>query len=111
MGVLRKFYKWQYSGLITVPLVCGLILLAWFSYTGTLEFYDSFSCSGLMAYKINGVSLDGNPTYQEMSEESKIHYDEILEECKIDGYWYKDKVRVGMSDQAILENKALPNLP
>jgi hypothetical protein len=108
MGVLRRFYKWQYSGLITVPLVCGLILFAWFSYTGSLEFYDSFSCEGLMAYKINGVSLDGNPTYQDMNVENQTHYDSILEDCKVDGVWYKDKLRIGMEDQRILENKALP---
>ena len=47
-----------------------MILIAWYGYMDTLEFYDAFSCDGLVAYKINDESLDGNPTYNQMNVES-----------------------------------------
>lgn len=111
MGVLRKWYRWKYSGLVTVPAICGLILIIWFSYTSTLEFYDSFSCNDLMAYKIIGISLDDNPTYNEMTHDNQHHYDEILEQCKVNDIWYKDQLRIGMEDQKLLEYQPHSHFP
>ena len=105
MNILRKWYRWKYSGLITVPLICGLILLAWFSYMETLEFYDAFSCDGLVTYKVVGEKLGDNPSYNDMTVENKLHYDEILADCKVDGYWIHDGQPVTGSELAILQNR------
>ena len=47
---LTKFYKWKYSGLIVVPSAVVLILLVWFSYTSSLEFFDYWSCDTINNY-------------------------------------------------------------
>ena len=71
-----------------------------------MEFYDNFTCDGLVIYKINNVPLDDNPTYNELSDESKERYDTILNECAIDGVWrYHDVLVLDPQHQQILTNQ------
>ena len=74
----------------------------------TLEFYDAFSCDGLVAYKINDESLDGNPTYNQMNHANQTHYDAILEDCKIDGRWYYNGQPANLKQNDILSNRITP---
>lgn len=82
VSLVKKFFHWKYSGLIVVPTVIISILFMWFSYTSTLEFYDQFSCEGL----INYVTLDKElgteiPRHNELTEEQHLHLHEILQPC------------------------------
>jgi hypothetical protein len=79
---IKKFYRWKYSGLVVVPTAVLIILTGWFSYTSTLEFYDHFSCQGLIDY----VTLDrdlgeGIPRHNELTERQHAHLHEILQPC------------------------------
>lgn len=70
-------------------------------------FYDNFSCDGLVIYKINNKPLGDNPTYNELTDEQKQHYDDILNECQINGYWYYHGSPVLLEDHEILSNKII----
>ncbi len=79
---IRKFYKWKYSGLVVVPGTCIIIMAMWFSYTSSLEFFDHFSCQGLIDYATSTRDLGPDyPTHAELTEEqhNKLHV--ILEPC------------------------------
>lgn len=79
---LRKFYVWKYSGLVVVPTAVVLILTAWFWYTSTLEFFDSFSCQGLIDYVTYDRDLgEGIPMHSELTEEQHAHLHEIIAPC------------------------------
>jgi len=79
---ITKFLHWKYSGLIVVPAAVLLILGGWFYYTSTLEFFDHFSCQGLIDYATNKHDLgDAYPPHNELTEEQHLHLHEILEPC------------------------------
>jgi len=78
---LRKFYKWKYSGLIVVPGLMVLILLVWFSYTGTLEFFDGYSCATIFNY-ISGVDMPKDViSHDELTESQHVHLHELYQGC------------------------------
>lgn len=80
-----KFYKWKYSGLIVVPAAVLLILCGWFYYTSTLEFFDHFSCQGLIDYVTIDKDLgEGIPRHNDLTEEQHLHLHKILQPC-LDG--------------------------
>ncbi len=79
---LSKFYRWKYSGLIVVPGCVILILLVWFSYTGSLEFFDGYSCTTLKNYMMNvDVPKDVIP-HDKLTDEQHLHLHEIVQECE-----------------------------
>ena len=105
-NIFKRWYVYKYSGLITTPLVLGAILIPWFLYIDTLEFYDKFTCDGLVIYKINNTPLEDNPTYNDMTLEQKEKYDTILEECKrSDGIWYYRSMPIIGDNVKILNNE------
>jgi len=76
-----KFYRWKYSGLVVVPGACALILLAWFSLTGTLEFFDYWSCETIGNY-IQDVNVPSDVTpHSYLTEEQHLHLHELLQGC------------------------------
>ena len=76
-----KFYKWKYSGLIVVPGAVALILLVWFSYTGTLGFYDYWSCDTISNYMLDrDVPGDITP-HNELTEDQHLKLHAIYQEC------------------------------
>jgi hypothetical protein len=78
---LTKFYKWKYSGLIVVPGVVALILLAWFSFTSTLEFYDYWSCETISDYML-GVDVPSDITpHNDLTENQHLKLHGIYQEC------------------------------
>jgi hypothetical protein len=104
-NILRRFYTWKYSGLLTTFPTIGAIVVLFLIWQSQLEFYDNFTCDGLIIYKINNKPLEDYPTYNELSDKSKEHYDNILNECQIDGYWYYHGTPVLLEDHEILSNK------
>ncbi len=107
-NLLKRWYVWKYSGLLTVFPTIGMILLVFFIYQSQLEFYDNFTCDGLVIYKISNRALGDNPTYNELSDESKERYDRILNECADPEYglWYYDgKPILNAEHQNILRNE------
>ena len=80
-NTLGKFYRWKYSGIIVVPGSVALILLVWFSYTGTLEFYDSWSCETIYNY-IADESSPGVTPHGNLSDKQHLHLHELVEECQ-----------------------------
>jgi hypothetical protein len=78
---LTKFYKWKYSGLIVVPSAVVLILLVWFSYTSSLEFFDYWSCDTISNYMMNiDVPSDITP-HNDLTEEQHMKLHGIYQEC------------------------------
>jgi hypothetical protein len=106
-SIFKRWYVYKYSGLITTPLVFAAILIPFFAYTSTLDFYDGFTCNGLIIYKINNVPLEDNPTYNEFTQDQKNHYDNILEQCKQGEYnmWFYHQTPVVGENKKILENE------
>lgn len=78
---LTKFYKWKYSGLIVVPSAVVLILLVWFSYTSSLEFFDYWSCDTISNYMMDvDVPLDITP-HNDLTEDQHVKLHGIYQEC------------------------------
>jgi len=80
---LTKFYRWKYSGLIVVSGIVVIILAGWFYYTSTLEFFDTWSCEGLIDYVMTDKDL-GVPKHNELTEKQHLHLHEILQPCMDD---------------------------
>ena len=79
---LGKFYRWKYSGLIVVPSAVVIILIVWFSYTSSLEFFDYWDCTTLRNYMMD-VDVPGNITpHDELSITQHLHLHEIVQECQ-----------------------------
>jgi hypothetical protein len=106
-NILKRFYVWKYSGLLTVFPTIGIIAVVFLAYQSQLEFYDNFTCDGLVVYKINNKPLGQNPTYNELTDKSKEKYDIILNQCKGDfGVWtYNGNPVLDSDHQKILKNE------
>lgn len=79
---VTKFLHWKYSGLIVVPAAVLLILGGWFWYTSTLEFFDHFSCQGLIDYvRLDKDLGDAYPRHDELTEEQHNRLHVILQPC------------------------------
>ncbi len=80
---LKRWYRWRYSGPITVFSIIIVAVLSWQLVTNTIEFYDKFTCPQLMEYKNGDFGVSGMPDYEELSEQQKqkfsIGYNECLE--------------------------------
>jgi len=75
----KKWYRYKYSGFITVPVVLVLVLVAMYYYESQQEFFDSWNCDLLIDYKGNEMTTVGFPTYLEMTNEQKKYYDSLIE--------------------------------
>ena len=65
-----------------VPGSIVLILLVWFSYTSSLEFYDGYSCTALRNYLMNvDVTNDVIP-HDKLTDSQHLHLHEIIQECR-----------------------------
>lgn len=78
---LRKFYRWKYSGLVVVPGVVLIIATLWFSYTSSLEFFDSYSCNTIRDYMMDiDVPSDITP-HNDLTEAQHLKLHILLDEC------------------------------
>ena len=78
---LRKFYKWKYSGLVVVPGSVALILLVWFSYVDTLEFFDYWSCDTISDYMMGEDIPIDITSHDKLSEDQHMKLHGIYQEC------------------------------
>ena len=80
---LKRFYRWKYSGWLVIPLLVGFVWLAYDGMVQQNEFFDGFSCDMLRDFdreiKVRGHTID------ELNYQQRVHFDEILLECKNNG--------------------------
>lgn len=77
--MLKRFYRWKYSGWIVIPFI---IALAWWAYdlsVQQLEFFDGFSCPMLDSFS-KGIMVRGH-SISELDEKQLEHFNAILTEC------------------------------
>ena len=76
---LKKWYRWKYSGMITVPVVVILAIGLVYFQQSELEFFDSWNCDLLIDYRDKNMITSDYPTYLELSDEQKEYYNSLIE--------------------------------
>jgi len=78
---IKDYYKWRYSGMITVPIVVIGIFLALYYQTESLPFFNSWSCDTLIKYKTDeNLPYDIIP-YYDLTDDLKLVYDNMVKTC------------------------------
>ena len=78
---LKRYYRWRFSGIVTVPTVIALIIISWQFVVMDQEFFNAWSCDTLYDYVQDDRVPDRFPKHNELSEEqhNKLHL--IIQEC------------------------------
>ncbi len=78
---LKRWYKYQYSGLITVPLVIVIVVFSLTSMTENLDFFHYWNCETLIQYKTDENLPSNIVSYNQLTDEQLKKYKEILKTC------------------------------
>jgi len=78
---LKKWYKYQYSGFITVPLVIIIVVWSLLYMTENLEFFHSWSCETLIQYKTDENLPSNIIPYDQLTDEQLKKYEKIVKTC------------------------------
>ena len=78
---LKKWYKWKYSGLITVPLVAIIIIWSIVDMNNNLEFFHTWNCETIIKYQTDENLPSNIVSYNQLTDEQLKKYKEILKTC------------------------------
>ena len=81
-SALRRWYRWKFSGFITVPIIAVLIIGAVYYQQSTVEFFNNWSCETLVKYTMDEDTPRGMITYEELSEKQHNLLHQFLKECQ-----------------------------
>lgn len=82
MGILRRWYRWKYSGIITVPVVLILITGGIVYSTQSLDFFHTWNCNTIMRYQTDENLPSDIIPYSELTDQQLESYEKIVKECK-----------------------------
>ena len=85
---LKRYYRWRYSGPITVIGSFALAFLAWHYITDSIDFYEKFTCPQMLDYYKDTHVRIGLPKYDQLTDEQKIEYESLMKPC-IEQGWHK----------------------
>lgn len=77
----KRWYRWRYSGPITVFSIILVAVLSWQVITSQIEFYDKFTCPQMMEYKNGDYGVYGEPRYTELTDQQKDKFDTDYNQC------------------------------
>lgn len=78
---LKRYYRWKYSGPITVISGFALAVLIWYVATNDIAFYDKFTCPQMIDYHQDKQRRVGVPTYYELSIDDQNRIDIEVKRC------------------------------
>jgi hypothetical protein len=79
---ITRWYKWRYSGIITVPTLVILIFAAVYYQQSQLEYFDNWSCETLTDYALGDDVPDRYPKHNEMTDNQHNKLHGYLQECQ-----------------------------
>lgn len=83
---LKRYYRWRFSGPITVITIFAIGFLAWHYMTENIIFFDKFTCPETLDYYKDEHRRQDVPKYSELTEEQKIKYDLQVQDCINQGW-------------------------
>lgn len=86
---IKRYYRWKYSGPVTVITCCLVAVLVWYGITSNIEFYDKFTCPQMMEYYNGDYGVMGEPRYSDLTEEQKQKYSVEYQRC-VEMGWHPD---------------------
>ena len=82
MNIFKKWYRWRYSGPITIIVIVILGFSGLYSWQDMLPFYNNWSCDTLVDY-VNDVDVPAQyPKHDELSESEHSQVHSFLQECQ-----------------------------
>lgn len=78
---LKRWYRWRYSGPITVFSIIVVAIISWHFATADISFYDKFTCPQMMEYKAGDYRVIGEPRYIELTEHQRQGFDLEYKKC------------------------------
>ena len=83
---LKRYYRWRYSGPITVISLFVIGILTWYFITNDIPFYDKFTCPQMMEYKGGDYGVKDMPRYDKLLEKQKHSFDVEYDKCLDQGW-------------------------
>jgi len=75
------WYRWKYSGMVTVPILAVLIVVTLFYWESELEFFYTWDCDTIKNYMLDqNVTKDITP-HDEITEKQHVKLHVIYQEC------------------------------
>ena len=87
---LKRYYRWRYSGPVTIIALFAVGIISWHFMTSGIEFFDKFTCPQIMEYRAGDYSVGGQVRYNDLTDSQKEKYQVIYLEC-IDMGWMPKK--------------------
>uniref|UniRef100_A0AAT9JGS8 ORF27 n=1 Tax=Nitrosopumilaceae spindle-shaped virus TaxID=3065433 RepID=A0AAT9JGS8_9VIRU len=81
-NIFKRWYKWNYSGVITVVLGVILVFGGLFYWQDNQPFYNNWSCDTLVDYVMNVDVPDQFPKHNELTEDQHNQVHQFLDECQ-----------------------------
>ena len=83
---IKRYYRWRYSGPITVFGGITLAIISWYFITDDIPFYDKFTCPQMMEYKAGDYGVSDMPRYLQLTEKQKNSFDLEYNKCLNQGW-------------------------
>jgi len=78
---LKKWYRWKYSGFITVISVVIFIIWSLMYSTDELEFFHIWDCETLIQYKTDENLPSNIIPYNQLTDMQLKNYENIVKDC------------------------------
>lgn len=85
---LKRYYRWRFSGPITVIGAFVLAIITWNYITSSIDFYEKFTCPQMLDYYQDTHVRQGLPMYSDLTDSQKAEYESLMKPC-VDQGWHK----------------------
>ena len=86
----QMWYRWKYSGFVTVPVVAVIILAVMISWNNNMEFFEMWSCDTIYKYIQDTDVPVGMTSHEDLTilQHDRLHV--IFAECQTAGTFSPD---------------------
>ena len=85
---LKRWYRWRFSGPITIIGIFAIGIFAWNQITSNIDFFEKMTCPQMVDYYKDTHVREGMPMYSELTDAQKEKYESLMKPC-IDAGWHK----------------------